>query len=938
MSQPQGRARGRARGRGRGATDEPPPRRPGTQAAYQGQPRMQTSQPMAAQGGPPMGVQYAVGQPMGAQYAVAPPMGAQGDVRPPMVAQGGPPMGAQYAVGPPMGAEGGVGQPMAAPVATGRARQRGGATARAPGAPPTSQLEALTLGERAPGGGDRSVRRRRGGVVVEEPHTRPEHMANKRGTTGNPVSMITNFFRVKPQPDWVLFQYHMEFSPEVDHRKARIAMVCSQEDLLGRTKIFDGMILFLPRRLEKDQTVITTQRKTDGSPVKITITLTNEVPPTSPVCLQIYNILFRKFLKTIGMQEVNRNYYNPGQKVDIPQHRLEVWPGFVTSILQYESKTLLMADVSHKIMRTDTVLDLMYDLYGQDQRKFYEKATKMLVGEIVLTRYNNQTYRIDDISWEEHPTDKFRLSDGTDISFVEYYEKQYNRKIQDNDQPLLLSRAKKKTKDGEVLILKLIPELCTLTGLTDEARANFQVMKDVAVHTRITPGARSKTLQGFINQLNRNPDVQKEMRGWQIEFDQNLLQLDGRTLPAEKLFCRDGHDLDFKRENADWSREMRSRALLSTRPLKEWLLIFPRRLGQSANDFLGALKQVGPAMDLQITNPVMVDIEDDQARSYLRVMKELLKPGVTQMVVCILKGTGRKDTYDAIKKFCCVEHPVPSQVILSKTLNKKQMLMSVATKIGMQLNCKMGGELWAVEIPLTSLMVVGIDVYHDSLTKGMSVGGFVASMNRHLTRWYSKCTFQQTGQELIDQLKHCLVASLRNYQAINKEFPQRIIFYRDGVGDGQLEAVLEHELPQIMDTFRSQTAGYEPKITFVIVKKRINTRFFARSGPGLQNPPPGTIVDDEVTRPEWYDFFLVSQSVRQGTVTPCHYNVVWDTSGLKPDHMQRLTYKLCHLYYNWPGTIRVPAPCQYAHKLAFLVGQSIHTKPAEDLAQTLFFL
>ncbi len=49
-----------------------------------------------------------------------------------------------------------------------------------------------------------------------------------------------------------------------------------------------------------------------------------------------------------------------------------------------------------------------------------------------------------------------------------------------------------------------------------------------------------------------------------------------------------------------------------------------------------------------------------------------------------------------------------------------------------------------------------------------------------------------------------------------------------------------------------------------------------------------------------YDFFLVSQSVRQGTVTPTHFNVIYDTTGLKPDHIQRLTYKLCHLYYNWP--------------------------------------
>ncbi len=48
-----------------------------------------------------------------------------------------------------------------------------------------------------------------------------------------------------------------------------------------------------------------------------------------------------------------------------------------------------------------------------------------------------------------------------------------------------------------------------------------------------------------------------------------------------------------------------------------------------------------------------------------------------------------------------------------------------------------------------------------------------------------------------------------------------------------------------------------------------------------------------------YDFFIVSQAVRFGCVAPTHYNVVFDNSGLKPDHMQRLTYKLCHMYYNW---------------------------------------
>lgn len=47
-----------------------------------------------------------------------------------------------------------------------------------------------------------------------------------------------------------------------------------------------------------------------------------------------------------------------------------------------------------------------------------------------------------------------------------------------------------------------------------------------------------------------------------------------------------------------------------------------------------------------------------------------------------------------------------------------------------------------------------------------------------------------------------------------------------------------------------------------------------------------------------YDFFLVSQSVKQGTVTPTSYNVIYDTTGLKPDFLQKITYKMTHMYFN----------------------------------------
>jgi aubergine-like protein len=122
----------------------------------------------------------------------------------------------------------------------------------------------------------------------------------------------------------------------------------------------------------------------------------------------------------------------------------------------------------------------------------------------------------------------------------------------------------------------------------------------------------------------------------------------------------------------------------------------------------------------------------------LKAIRQNIRPTL-KMVICILT-TNRKDRYDAIKKVCCVDNPVPSQCIVGRTISKPQMMMSVCTKVAIQLNCKMGGEVWAVDIPMKKGMVVGFDTYHDSVNKGQSVGGFVASVNPSLTRYDPETT------------------------------------------------------------------------------------------------------------------------------------------------------------------------------------------------------
>ena len=41
-------------------------------------------------------------------------------------------------------------------------------------------------------------------------------------------------------------------------------------------------------------------------------------------------------------------------------------------------------------------------------------------------------------------------------------------------------------------------------------------------------------------------------------------------------------------------------------------------------------------------------------------------------------------------------------MLLSRRLQKPGQLMSVATKVGIQINAKLGGEIWSVQIPVRS--------------------------------------------------------------------------------------------------------------------------------------------------------------------------------------------------------------------------------------------
>ena len=68
---------------------------------------------------------------------------------------------------------------------------------------------------------------------------------------------------------------------------------------------------------------------------------------------------------------------------------------------------------------------------------------KVLVGCIVVTKYNNRSYKVDDIDFNENPASTFTRKDGSRISYEEYFRSRYKTAIRDVKQPMLVSNPTK---------------------------------------------------------------------------------------------------------------------------------------------------------------------------------------------------------------------------------------------------------------------------------------------------------------------------------------------------------------------------------------------------------------------------------------------------------------------------------------------------------------
>lgn len=746
------------------------------------------------------------------------------------------------------------------------------------------------------------------------------------------MTLYANYFQFQLAQNSMLYQYAVDFEPALEASNIRQRLVYARKEL--DVVACDGQLLFSPKKIPDQHWTATTA----GGSVEVMIKLVKELRPSDGVPYQLCNVLMKRLFRSLKMVMMGRNYYTPERKVQFPQYSIELWPGCIASVSPVQNGIALICDVSHKTIRLDSVLTSITQIQSNTRGGNWKAAVEAeLVKGIVLTRYNNCTYRIDKIDWGMTPASTFDWDGHGQTSFAEYLLRVYDKKVTNMQQPLLVATCRKRQ-------IHLIPEFCFRTGLSDEMKKDFRLMSDLAQHTRPDPGARVKEVTGLVNKLVGDAECKKQLDRWGVTIVPQITQCVGSIVDVPRIVFSAGMTVpgitEYRGEKkADWTFSLTKGKVVSAIPTSNWIVLFPQDCGNDAKFFVERLLPTARSAGINFAPPTPVPVGGSSFDQYVQTLRAAVNQKKPQFVLCVLRQDA-KELYNGLKRVCSHEVPVPSQIVKTRTIGNKR-LDAILLKIVLQMNCKLGGELWTLQYPpeTNNTMLIGIDVCH-ATPIGSSVSGLVATMNGTFSKYFSAVTFQERGKEIIEGISAFVSKAISEYKKKNNgQTPKQVIVFRDGVGDGQLEFVLREEVPQYRQGFDDADKLSTPKLMVVVVKKRIHTRIFSATGPNtLGNPFPGTVVDNKIMHPGWYDFFLVSQSVTQGTVTPTHYHVIEDQIGMRAPVLQQFTHQLTHLYYNWSGTIRVPAPCQYAHKLAFLVGQNIQRPPHDALSDKLYFL
>ncbi|XP_003561331.2 protein argonaute 14 [Brachypodium distachyon] len=625
---------------------------------------------------------------------------------------------------------------------------------------------------------------------------------------------------------------------------------------------------------------------------------------------------------------------------------LECWKGYYQSLRPTQMGLSLNIDTSStSFYKAISVIkyvqaclpnaDTRRPLSDRDRLKI-KKALRGVRVETTHQQGKRSSYKITGITSVPLIQLNFSLDEGTQMTVAQYFLERYKYRLEFTSWPCLQSG-----NDSRPIYLPM--EVCTIIeGQRFTRKLNEKQVTGILRATCQRPQLREENIRKMVESNNYAAD--RMAREFGIDVANQMVNVHARVLPPPTLkYHESGKDKACAPSVGQWN--MINKKMVNGANVQRWTCLnFSRMHIDGVRMFCDDLVRMCNAIGMVVNVKPVDKVCSASANNIEGALKDVHKmfPDLQLLIVILPDVTGH---YGKVKKVCETDLGIVTQCLKpGKVYNaKKQYFENVALKI----NVKAGGRNTALQqalsrqTPLVSdrpTIIFGADVTHPAAGEdsSASIAAVVASMDwPEITKYKAVVSAQPPRQEIIQELfwtgkdpekgtpvhggmiRELLISFLKktNFK------PQRIIFYRDGVSEGQFAQVLLHEMDAIRKACASLQEDYMPPVTFVVVQKRHHTRLFPevhgkqcdKSG----NILAGTVVDTNVCHPTEFDFYLCSHAGIQGTSRPTHYHVLFDENHFSADELQLLTNNLCYTYARCTRSVSVVPPAYYAHLAAF---------------------
>ncbi|KAL3222359.1 hypothetical protein MRX96_028457 [Rhipicephalus microplus] len=804
--------------------------------------------------------------------------------------------------------------------------------------------------------------------------TLPSHFPRRpaQGKLGRPIQLMANHFSVEI-PAGNVYHYDVEIFSE-NNKEAKIPekrkyrcistkinrLVIEQLvkkyrlDLSNCVPAFDGRKNLYTRRelkfrertfaveLEEDQRVqkfvVKIQYAATVNLDALHAVFENKVNTVPQEVLQAVDIVLRHG-PSIRLTPVGRSFFKP--PLPNQAHSLgggrEVWFGYYTSVRPAQWKPMLNVDMSATAFyEPQPVISFMCKILSDGRREMtaadfrdlrdfqnvrLNKELKGLRIKVTHLPYPRK-YKVVRVTKEPAKRLLFDMEDGSRCSVADYFQNRYGRLVYPNLPCIQVGNL------AHPVYLPL--EVCEIVeGQHCRKKLDENQTSEMIKRTAQPPAKRFNEIRQSVRDLVGSND--QCLREFNIKISTEPTQLKGRVLEPPSLVFE--NNAVTKPREGTW--DLRGKHFFKAASLTRWTLLNLSRFAQrdSLDNFVKLLVRTGNELGMRIEQPVDISSSDTNRKPIRTTLLEEQRkvPNIEMVIIVLTKSTN----YAEIKQVAETEIGLRTQCVMDNNVVKK-CNPALVTNLCQKVNAKLGGtnnSLLSQEKPaifLKPIIIIGADVTHPAPgdKHRPSIAACVGSLDSIPSRFHSSIRVQMEDStatsrvEIIRDLKDMMKELLKAFYRATKHKPERIIFYRDGVSEGQFMEVRNREVSAIRLACQEMSPNetYEPALTFIVVQKRHHTRFMPandRDGVGkCKNVPPGTTVDSVVTHPLDFDFFLCSHFGIQGTSKPSHYYIVWDDSDFSADDLQKLSFYLCHTYARCSRSVSIPAPVYYAHLAA----------------------